>query len=148
MKIKHYCAYQERCHTDVKEKLYTMGLSKSSVEQIISKLIEEDYLNEERFARLFASGHFRQKKWGINKIVYALKQKKVSEYNIKRAIKEIDPLEYLSVAEKIGQSKWDSLKGEQYIARENKTKLYLQQKGYELGLIQSIIQKIRHNPES
>ena len=62
-KAKHYCGYQERSHTEVKEKLYALGLRKQEVEESLSQLIEEDYLNEERYARQFAGGHFRMKQW-------------------------------------------------------------------------------------
>jgi regulatory protein len=77
-KIKHYCAYQERSHQETKDRLYGYGLSTKDVEVLLSKLIEEDYLNETRFATLFAGGHFRTKKWGRVKIAYELKQKRVS----------------------------------------------------------------------
>lgn len=143
MKLKHYCGYQERCHAEVKEKLYSFGLRKPDVEQLISRLIEEGYLNEERYAMQFAGGYFRQKKWGINKIVYALRQKKVSEYNIKKALKEIDQEEYSKVAEKLITAKWLSLKHEQHINRTAKTTAYLMQKGYEPALVQLLLQKIR-----
>jgi regulatory protein len=143
MKLKHYCGYQERCHSEVKEKLYSLGLCKSDVEQLISRLIEEGYLNEERFAQQFAGGYFRQKKWGVNKIVYALRQKKLSEYTIKKGLKEIDREEYAVVAEKLIRTKWTALKDEQYMNREAKTMTYLQQKGYEPALVQSILKKIR-----
>ena len=84
-KAKHYCAYQERCHSEVKDKLYGFGLTTPEVNEIVSRLIEENYLNEERFAILFAGGHFRTKKWGRVKIAYALKQKQVSAYSIKNS---------------------------------------------------------------
>ena len=144
MKLKHYCGYQERCHYEVKEKLYSLGLRKSDVEQLISRLIEENYLNEERFAQQFAGGYFRQKKWGINKIVYALRHKKVSEYNIKKGIKTIDQVEYNKVAEKLIRAKWLLPKKEQYMNRETKTMAYLLQKGYDAGLVQTIIKKIKN----
>src|SRR5882762_609956 len=89
-KAKHYCAYQERCHSEVKEKLYSFGLWKQEVETILSQLIEEGYLNEERFAIQFAGGKFRMKQWGRVKIKYELKQRQVSEYCVKKALKEID----------------------------------------------------------
>jgi hypothetical protein len=89
MKLKHYCGYQDRCHQEVKEKLYSLKLGKASVEMLLSRLIEEDYLNEERYAKAFVRGHFRQKQWGKVKIAYGLKQKRISEYNIKKAMKEI-----------------------------------------------------------
>ena len=85
-KIKHYCAYQERCHNEVKEKLYNLGVWKKEHDEIIATLIEENYLNEERFAIAFAGGRFRIKKWGRVKIKYELKQKQVSDYCIKKSI--------------------------------------------------------------
>jgi len=143
MKLKHYCGYQERCHYEVKEKLYSLGLRKTDVEQLLSRLIEENYLNEERFAQQFVGGYFRQKKWGINKIVYALRQKKVSEYNIKKGLKEIDQVEYSKVAEKLIRTKWLLLKKEQYLNREAKTMSFLLQKGYDAVMVQAIIKKVR-----
>lgn len=142
-KIKHYCAYQERCHYDAREKLFTFGLSKTHVDTLVSRLIEEDFLNEARFARQFAGGHFRTKKWGKVKISYALKQKRVSQVNIKSALKEIDDSNYQAVLIRLAQSKWKLLKNEQYLNRLSKTTQYLLGKGYESSLIQEAIQQIR-----
>jgi regulatory protein len=142
-KIKHYCGYSERCHYDVREKLFGMGLAKKDVEMLLARLIEEDYLNEERFAILFAGGHFRQKKWGKVKIIYALRQKKVSEQNIKKGLKEIAEADYSQVLQKLAAAKWKSLAGEQYLAREAKTSAYLVQKGYESPAVRDMIRKIR-----
>jgi len=99
-KLKHYCAYQERCHSEVKEKLYQLGVWKKEHDEIIASLIEENYLNEERFAVAYAGGHFRIKQWGRIKIKYELKQKQVSEYSIKKALKQIEDEEYGKVLEK------------------------------------------------
>src|SRR6201996_8784258 len=85
-KARHYCGYQERCHSEVKEKLYSFGLHKKEVEEALSTLIEENYLNEERFAIQYAGGHFRLKQWGKVKIRYELKQRQVSDYCIKKAL--------------------------------------------------------------
>lgn len=142
-KIKHFCAYQERCHFETKEKLFGFGLSKTDVETLISRLIEEDYLNEARFAAQFAGGHFRLKKWGRVKIVYALKQKKVSPLNIKSALKEIDEENYKAILMKLAEDKWKLLKHEQYLNRQAKTSQYLMNKGYEPTLVQETIQQIR-----
>ncbi|BDQ12844.1 regulatory protein RecX [Sediminibacterium sp. TEGAF015] len=143
MKLKHYCGYQDRCHQEVKEKLYSLKLNKATVEQLLSRLIEEDYLNEERYAKAFVGGHFRQKQWGKVKIAYGLKQKRVSEYNIRKAMNEIPDEEYHALAEKLVKAKWNSLKKDQYIHRVVKTKAFLQQRGFEPALVQSIIQQIR-----
>ena len=78
LKIKRYCAYQERSHKEVMDKLYSWGFYKKEAELLLSQLIEEGYLNEERFAILFAGGKFRIKHWGKKKIEQALKEKQVS----------------------------------------------------------------------
>src|SRR5580704_3396141 len=88
-KARHYCGYQERCHQEVKEKLYSFGLRERDVDQALATLVEENYLNEERFAIQFAGGHFRLKQWGRVRIRYTLKQKQVSDYCIKKALAAI-----------------------------------------------------------
>jgi regulatory protein len=139
-KAKHYCGYQERCHNEVKEKLYSLGLYKLQVEESLSQLIEEDYLNEERFARQFAGGKFRMKQWGRVKIKYELKQKQVSEYCIKNAMKEIDEADYEKTLKKLATAKWNTLKSEKNIfIKLRKTQDYLLQKGYEQDLIRQTI---------
>ncbi len=142
-KIRHFCAYQERGHYETREKLYSYRLNKTDVESLLSRLIEEDYLNETRFAAQYAGGHFRIKKWGKVKIVHELKQKRVSLYNIKSALKEIDDADYHQTLRQLAQSKWRSLKAEQYLNRMAKTTRYLTGKGYEPQLISEILQEIR-----
>src|SRR5487761_1922976 len=93
-RIRHYCAYQERCHAEVKDKLYSFGLHKNEVEPILSELVSENFLNEERFAIQYAGGKFRIKHWGKIKIKQGLQQKQVSAYCIKKALKEIDEDDY------------------------------------------------------
>ena len=141
-KLKHYCAYQERCHSEVKEKLYNLGVWKKEHDEIIASLIENGYLNEERFAIAFAGGRFRIKQWGRVKIKYELKQKQVSEYSIKKALKQIDEQEYMKSLNKLATEKYNSLKREQWLARKKKTVDYLLQKGYELNLINNVIDSI------
>lgn len=135
-KAKHYCGYQERNHSEVKEKLYSLGLWKRDVEEIISQLIEENYLNEERFAIAFTGGKFRMKYWGRVKIKYELQQKKISSYCIKKAMKEIAEEDYKKTFSKLAKQKWASLKSEKNIfTRKRKTQDYLLQKGFEYELI-------------
>lgn len=110
---------------------------------MVSTLIEDGYLNEERFAIQFAGGHFRQKKWGKVKIVYELRQKRVSEANIKKALKELQGADYAGSLQKLAIARWESLKGEQYLNRQAKTIAYLARKGYEMTLILESIKKIR-----
>lgn len=134
-KIKHYCGYQERCHAEVKDKLYSYGLWKKDVELLISQLIEENYLNEERFAKLFAGGKFRMKHWGRVKIKYELKQKKISEYCIKKGLQEINEDDYAKTLNKLASTKWRSLSSEKNIfVKKSKAMNYLLQKGFEASL--------------
>lgn len=143
-KIKHYCGYQERCHAEVKSKLYSFGLWKKDVESIVSQLIEENYLNEERFAQMFAGGHFRLKQWGRVKIKHELKQKMVSEYCIKKGLKEIDEADYRKTILKLFEKKWKALKGEKNIfIKKTKATNYLLQKGYESALINEVVSSYR-----
>ncbi len=142
-KIKQYCGYSERCHFEVREKLYALGMRRNEVETLLTQLIEEDYLNEERYARLFAGGHFRQKKWGKVKIAHALQAKRVSSHNIRSGLQEIGQDEYLSTLQKLAHAKWQALKTAQYLVREAKTTAYLQQKGFELPNIRFAIQSLK-----
>lgn len=140
-KLKHYCAYQERCHSEVKEKLYELGVRRAEHDEIIATLIEENYLNEERFAIAFARGKFRMKQWGRVKIKYELKQKQVSEYCIKKAMKQITEEDYIQTLQKLADDKYESLKGEQYLIRKKKTMDYLLHKGFETDLVRKVMEK-------
>jgi regulatory protein len=134
-KLRHYCAYQERCHSEVKEKLYSLGVFKNEHDSMIAALIEEGCLNEERFAIAFAGGKFRVKQWGRVKIKYELKQKQVSDYCIKKALQQIDEKEYEDLLKKLADKKYDALKNEQQLARKRKTIDYLLQRGFEMELV-------------
>ena len=141
-RIRHYCAYQERAQQEVRDKLYELGMTKDEVEEIMSDLIAENFLNEERFAVQFAGGHFRIKGWGKVKIQHALQQKRVSSYNIKIGLKAIDGDAYLKTLEQLATKKWNSLKGERGLSRMAKTYAFLQQRGFEPILYQPIVQKL------
>lgn len=140
-KLKHYCGYQERCHSEVKQKMYDLGVNKKEHDELIATLIEEKYLDEERFAIAFAGGKFRVKQWGRVKIKYELKHKQVSDYSIKKALLQIDEKEYLGLLKKLAAEKTKTLKNEQYLVRKKKTIDYLLQRGFEMELIMQIMQK-------
>jgi regulatory protein len=135
MKLKQYCGYQERSHSEVVQKMWDLGVWKSEHDEMLSALIQEDYLNEERFAKAFVGGKFRMKDWGKKKIYYALKEKGVSEYNIKKAMKEIEEESYLGTVRELAEKKYELLKKDQYLVRKKKTIDYLIQKGYEPQLV-------------
>ena len=142
-KLKQYCGYQERCHSEVQQKLWDLGVNRSVHDEIISNLIEEDYLNEERFARMFAGGKFRMKSWGKKKIEYALKDKKVGNYSISKGLKEIDEEAYQNLLERLAEKKYESLPSEQYLVRKKKTMDYLLQKGFEPDLIHRVVNNLK-----
>ncbi len=142
-RIKLYCAYQERCHKEVKEKLYSLGLYKKDVEQLISQMIEENYLNEERFAIQYAGGKFRMSKWGRVKIKYALRQKQVSNYSIKKGLKEIGDADYEKTLQRLAEQKLKTLKTETNIfSKKKKLQDYLLQKGYEGEIVREVVNGI------
>ncbi len=141
--IQYYCKYQERCHKEVRNKLYELGCKTVEVNAHISDLIELDLLNEERYARAIARGKFRMKQWGRVKIVQQLKLNEVSEYCIKKALTEIDPDEYYSTLLRLADKKWQELKGEKNIfIKKKKAYNYLLQKGYEYSLINEAVNEI------
>ncbi|MFZ1785289.1 MAG: regulatory protein RecX [Ferruginibacter sp.] len=142
-KAKQYCAYQERCHAEVKDKLYSFGQNKKDVDELLSELIGENYLNEERFAIMYAGGKFRMKQWGRVKIKYSLKQKQVSPYCIKKALAAIDESDYKRTLAKLFEQKLKTLKGEKNIfIKKRKLQDHLIQKGYETDLIRGLISSI------
>lgn len=142
-KLRHYCSYQERSHSEVQQKLWDLGVRRAEHDEVISSLIEDNYLNEERFAVQYAGGKFRMKEWGRKKIYYGLKEKGVSEYNIKKAMKEIDDEEYNRTLIRLAEKKFASLKGEQHLVRRKKTMDYLLQKGYEAELVSRTVSDIQ-----
>ena len=142
-KAKHYCAYQERCHSEVRDKLYSFALHKNEVEQLITHLIEEGFINEERFALAYAGGKFKMKNWGREKIKYALKQKKVSDYCIRKALASINSSEYNRIFIKVAEKKLKELRSEKNVfIKKKKLKNYLLQKGYETRLITEYLKNI------
>lgn len=142
-RIKHYCAYQDRCHSEVRNKLLELSYRGNELEEVISMLISEDFLNEERFARSYCRGKFRFKNWGRVKIIQQLKARQVSDYCIKKGLEEIDEREYLHVLEQLFLKKLETLRNEKNSWRK-KSKLlqYLRSKGFEPSLIYLQLDKL------
>ena len=134
-KARSYCQYQEQNHQEVKEKLYGWGLHKKDVEEIMAALVTEGFLNEERFAATYAGGKFRIKKWGKQKIKLALKQKKVSDYSINKALKEIDDHDYRKTLRAIITKKQKEIKEPVAMKKKYKIAQYLLSRGYEKEMI-------------
>lgn len=137
-KAGNYCAYQERTQQEVRDKLYKLGLYSDEVEEVLTELITENYVNEERYAKTFASGKFNLKHWGRKKISYELKHKNISSYCIDRALEEISDEEYEQVITELIDNKLRQLSGDEYIVK-NKIARYLISKGFESDLVWSIM---------
>ena len=129
-----YCAYQERTQQEVRDKLYGYGLYADGVEEVLTELITEDFVNEERYAQSFARGKFRQNNWGRIKIRRALQQKRLSDYCIRRGMEEIEEEEYQATLRMLMEKKWNSVAHEDDYARKNKTVRFVLGKGYEADL--------------
>lgn len=136
-KLQRYCAYQERCHQEVREKLSDLGIWGDWADQIIVQLIEENFLNEERYACCIARSKFKYKQWGRTKIIQRLKEKRISPYLIKLSLKEIDEEEYIATLQRLMEKKDNALQLRESnpFNRKQKIAKYLQQKGYEPALI-------------
>ena len=142
MRICRYCAYQERSHLEVRRKLYSYNLFPSEVEELLARLITEGFLNEERFARAFAGGKFRMKKWGRHKILRALEAHGVSDRCIQRGLKEIDSATYTKTLTSLLTKKLASLKGEDPFKRKQKAGMYAIGKGYESERVWTILKEL------
>jgi len=141
--IHHYCNYSERCHKDVRNKLYELGCTTPEVEQHIATLIEVGLLNEERYAKAFARGKFRMLQWGKVKIINQLKYHGISPYCIKKALKEIDDDAYIATMQKLAVAKTLSLKKvNSKTAKKAKLYTYLLQKGYERDIVMDLVNKL------
>lgn len=139
-KIRHFCAYQERCHWEVENKLKDFGIWGESASEIIAGLIEENYLNEERFALQFAGGKFRMKHWGRTKIKQELKEKRISDFLIKKALRSIDPEDYYNALLKLTEKKWNGFPPKTHPnMMKFKTIAFLLSKGFERDLIEDAI---------
>jgi regulatory protein len=145
LKLRQFCAYQERSHQETKYKCLELGLRGEEVDEAIAELIAENFLNEERFAKAYAGGKFRIKQWGRRKIMMELKQKQVSAYCIKKGMAEIDEDDYIAVLHKLAEKKYQSLKGEIAIKRKYKAMQYLLQRGFESELINEALEQIAKN---
>ena len=139
LKAQHYCAYQERSQQEVRNKLYDWGLHHDEVENVIVDLLEQNFINEERFAVLFAGGKFRIKKWGKNKIKNELKLRKISVYCIRKALESIDDDEYMLTLKQLIQKKTALTKEKNKFKKFSKIAGFAISKGYEPELVREIM---------
>ncbi|MBT8185258.1 MAG: RecX family transcriptional regulator, partial [Eudoraea sp.] len=129
VKLEGYCAYQERCHQEVRSKLLKMHMIPEAIDRVITHLIQEDFLNEERFSRAFARGKHHIKKWGRRRIVSELKQRNISKFNINSALDEIDEEAYLSTFDALSDKRLAQIQGESLQKKRKKLANYLLYRG-------------------
>ena len=130
-KLERYCAYQDRCHQEVRRKLYDIGLYGEDVDHVMAQLIEDKFLDEERFARSFARGKHKIKHWGRYRIERELKGKQISRYCIKAALSELDELPYFETLRTLLEKRRDKQAGDLHpYARRQDLIEYGMRKGY------------------
>ena len=139
--LRKYCAYQERNHQEVRNKLLSLGIRGNDLENLIVKLIEDGFLNEERYALAFAGGKFRMKNWGRNKIEQQLKAKGISDYLINKAIKEIGEGDYKKSLQQLLGKKAGSIKDSNVFSKKQKLSNFLIRKGYEQEFVWEEVKK-------
>lgn len=141
LKARDWCAYQERCQQEVRDKLYGYGLKTDDVENLIAQLINENFVNEERFSKAYAGGKFRIKKWGRIKIKQELKARRISDYCIQKGLAEIDEIDYTKTLKNLLAKKAKELKEKSPIKKKYKLVRYAVGKGYEQDIIFSLVNR-------
>ena len=146
-KIEHYCAYQERCHEEVVQKLRSMKMDSDEIDTILVHLISDNFLNESRFACSFARGKHRIKFWGKIRIVNELKFRKITQYNINLALKEISIEEYLSTFDTVAERQWETISETNNLKKRKKFCDYLLRKGFESNIIYEKVKELENLKE-
>lgn len=142
-RMERYCTYQERCHKEVRQKLYEMQMIPIAIDQIVDHLLRHNFLNETRFAQAFARGKFRTKKWGKNRILNELKRREISKHNIEIALKEIPDAEYFKTFEALAEKRLQQLSSEKNLQKKRrKLADYLFYRGWESGLVYEKVNEI------
>ncbi|MFV8325695.1 regulatory protein RecX [Flavobacterium sp. ZS1P14] len=146
-KIEHFCAYQERCHEEVVQKLRTMKMDSEKIDTIMVQLISDNFLNEERFACSFARGKHRIKQWGRIRIVNELKSKKITQTLINIALKEISAEEYATTFETLAERHWESIRETNLLKKRKKFCDYMLRRGFESNLVFEKVKDLEHLKE-
>lgn len=142
-KLESYCAYQERCHKEVEQKLKTMRMIPEAINHIMHHLLQHNFLNETRFAQAFARGKFKNKKWGKQRITRELKHRDISAYNIKKALQEISEVAYYNTFHDLAEKRIDQLKSEKNIQKKRKKLAdYLLYRGWESNLVYDKVREL------
>ena len=143
-KIEYFCSYQERCHEEVVQKLWSMKMEIDEIDEIMVHLIASNFLNEERFACSFVRGKHRIKHWGKIRIVNELKFKKISQFNINTALKEITPEEYLATFHTLAERHWENIRETNTLKKKSKFCDYMLRRGFESNLVYEKVKELEH----
>lgn len=142
-RMESYCAYQERCHKEVQQKLRKMRMIPDAIDQVIFHLLQHNFLNETRFSQAFARGKFRVKKWGKNRIKNELKMRDISKYNVTLALKEIPDSDYYTTFQELVEKRLRQLENETNLQKKRKKLAdYLLYRGWESHLVWNKISEI------
>ncbi len=144
-KLEYYCAYQERCYKEVEEKLYSFAATLAEKEEILTYLIENNFINEERFAQSFVRGKHNYKFWGKNRIINELKFRNISSKIIEIALKEIPETTYLSNFHVLAEKHWSNITERKGQKKNKKFVDFLLRKGYETSLIYDKLYELDNN---
>ena len=134
-KLEHYCAYQERCHKEVRQKLKDLNMIPEAMDIIIVHLLEHNFLNEERFAKIFVRGKFHIKKWGRFRLTQELMRKDISKININAALREISDDEYIGVFNDLAEKRANMILETNKLKKKKKLIDYLLYRGWESHLV-------------
>jgi regulatory protein len=143
--MEYYCAYQERCYKEVEEKLYSYAATVSEKDAVLTHLIEQNYINEERFAQSFVRGKHNYKFWGKNRIINELKYRNISSRIIEIALKEIPETTYLSNFHALAEKNWENSTERKGPKKNKKFVDFLLRKGYETHLIFEKLKELENN---
>ncbi len=141
-KIAKFCAYRERAVKEVKDKLNSLGVEEQMARQIVEEMKKEGFVDDARFARAYAGGKFRTKKWGKHKIKRELKMRQLSDEDIQNGLMEIEGQAYLEALEQLAHQKFKSLKDKNLFQRKSKVALFLIGRGFESELVRGVLNKI------
>ncbi|TYB78873.1 regulatory protein RecX [Bizionia myxarmorum] len=133
--LENFCAYQERCHKEVTEKLYKMRMIPEATDVVIGHLIEHNFLNETRFAQAYARGKFNIKKWGRQRLKLELKKRDISKFNIDLAMKEISEADYYETFQVLSEKKLRLISETDKWKKRKKLADYLLYRGWESHLV-------------
>lgn len=142
-KLTAFCAYQERCPWEIRRKLYGKGIRDDKAEDLIAELVSEGFVNEERYARSFARGKFRMKKWGRNRIRLELKMREIPGELIDKGLSEIDPAEYYDTLLSQTEKKWKNTSEPDLYKKKYKVTQYLMSRGFEMDLVTEVLEAMK-----